>query len=68
MTIMMLLIMRRMKFYVMVIARMVNERGGEDNLEKNINWHASPFYIGKFFTNKKARPTILALSILTTKF
>ena len=29
-----------------------HERGGEDTLEEDINWHASAFYIGKFFTKQ----------------
>ena len=27
-----------------------HERGDEDTLEEDINWHASAFYISKFFT------------------
>ena len=29
-----------------------HERGGEDELEEDINWRASAFYIGKFFTKQ----------------
>ena len=29
-----------------------HERGDEDTLEEDINWHASAFYIGKFFTKQ----------------
>ena len=29
-----------------------HEHGGEDELEEDINWHASVFYIGKFCTKQ----------------